>query len=277
MKIEETKPMTPETMWEFISQIAEKVIRERMALVEDKIEEKTSTFERKVAEAQDNLFSTVPELRKKANDLIKKHITERSIEIKGEKGDPGADAPVVDEVKLAKSIEKRIRVPQDGVTPKKGVDYFDGEPGTNGSPDMPLDIAKKLNTLDGEVDKKVIKGLTEELAGISASIRSVAARSKKQIAGGGDVVVAGANVTITRTAGGKRSIAATAGGGVSWEIPVGTVDDSNTTFTVANEPAFILVNGGIYRVGNGIYASYAGGTITLASPIGTGGFIVSAY
>lgn len=67
------------------------------------------------------------------------------------------------------------------------------------------------------------------------------------------------------------------GGGLTLEEPVGDIDDSNVTFTVSNEPDHIIVNGGKYRVGQGIYASYAGGTITLAAPVGTGGFIDSYY
>lgn len=67
------------------------------------------------------------------------------------------------------------------------------------------------------------------------------------------------------------------GGSLSVETPSGTVNDSNTTFTVANEPFFINVNGAIYQVGTGLYQSYAGGTITLSSPVGTGGFIRSYY
>lgn len=61
------------------------------------------------------------------------------------------------------------------------------------------------------------------------------------------------------------------------ETPTGTVDDSNVVFTVANTPLFIDVNGGVYVAGQGIFASYALGVITLTAPIGTGGFISSFY
>lgn len=61
------------------------------------------------------------------------------------------------------------------------------------------------------------------------------------------------------------------------EIPAGTVNDSNTTFSVMNTPLFIDVNGGIYTVGQGIFSSYVAGVITLSSPVGTGGFILSFY
>ena len=66
-------------------------------------------------------------------------------------------------------------------------------------------------------------------------------------------------------------------GTLTAETPNGTVDDSNTSFTVSNTPLFVVVNGGTYQAGQGIFASYAGGTITLNSPVGAGGFITSYY
>lgn len=69
------------------------------------------------------------------------------------------------------------------------------------------------------------------------------------------------------------------GGGstLTVEDPAGTVDDSNTTFVVMNEPLFIDVNGAIYVEGTGTYSSYIAGVITLSSPVGVGGFIRSFY
>lgn len=60
-----------------------------------------------------------------------------------------------------------------------------------------------------------------------------------------------------------------------FETPSGTVDDSNTTFTVANAPLFVVVNGQKLFAGAGY--SYAAGTITLDAAVGTGGFIRSVY
>jgi hypothetical protein len=64
---------------------------------------------------------------------------------------------------------------------------------------------------------------------------------------------------------------------LSVETPAGAKDDANTSFTVANAPVFIVVNGGAYTVGTGIYTSYGAGTIALSTPVGTGGFIISFY
>lgn len=68
-----------------------------------------------------------------------------------------------------------------------------------------------------------------------------------------------------------------AAGTLTAETPTGTVNDTNTSFTVVNTPKFIAVNGAIYRAGEGIFTSFSGGTITLSSAVGTGGFITSWY
>lgn len=94
-------------------------------------------------------------------------------------------------------------------------------------------------------------------------------------------IKAGSNVSITAvnndTIKAVDITISASGGGLNFEIPVGTVNDSNVTFTVSNEPEYINVNGAQYTVGLGLYASYVAGTITLTSPVGTGGFIISAY
>lgn len=78
-----------------------------------------------------------------------------------------------------------------------------------------------------------------------------------------------------------RLLVSSSGGGggstLTPENPSGTVNDSNVTFTVSNEPLFIIVNGASYVVGTGTYASYLAGTITLSSAVGSGGFIRSFY
>lgn len=90
----------------------------------------------------------------------------------------------------------------------------------------------------------------------------------------------GAGVTVTDDAGNdatKVTISGGASAALNKETPVGDVDDTNTSFTVSNEPFFINVNGLIYEEGDGIYISYVAGTITLLSPVGASGFIKSYY
>ena len=54
------------------------------------------------------------------------------------------------------------------------------------------------------------------------------------------------------------------GGGSSTETPVGVVDGSNTSFTVSNEPAWIIVDGITYFDGAGY--TYGAGTLTIDTP-----------
>lgn len=96
-------------------------------------------------------------------------------------------------------------------------------------------------------------------------------------------IIAGAGITITTAnddANRRVNLTITSnggGGGISYETPVGTVDDSNVTFTVSHTPLYIVVNGAQYLAGTGTFTSYLAGTITLSSGVGTGGFIRSAY
>jgi hypothetical protein len=92
--------------------------------------------------------------------------------------------------------------------------------------------------------------------------------------------IAGAGITITAAnddTNRRVNLTIISSGSSSFETPVGTVDDSNLTFTVSNTPKYIIVNGAQYVVGTGLYASYSAPTITLTSAVGTGGFIRSAY
>ena len=90
-----------------------------------------------------------------------------------------------------------------GYTPIKGVDYFDGKPGRDGrdglqgergndgkdgvdgldgSPDMPQQIADKLNTLEDKIEIKAIKGLNNILRNIQSSLRE---KGQRSFSGGG--------------------------------------------------------------------------------------------
>lgn len=65
------------------------------------------------------------------------------------------------------------------------------------------------------------------------------------------------------------------GGGVNIETPSGTINGSNTNFTVTNEPKYVVVNALTYFDGAGY--SYSGGTITFDIPPATGSAIKSIY
>lgn len=174
-------------------------------------------------------------------------------------GEPGKDGVTPSERELLSLIRPLIPKVKDGKTPTKTElvalikplipDPLQGTPGKDGSPDTGEEIIKKINTdkNEGVIRKEKVEGL--------ADIEDVARTAQAN----------------------ARQVFAIVGSGISWGVPVGTIDDSNTTFTVSTKPIFIIVNGGIYREGKGVYTSYSGGTITLSSPVGTDGFIVSAH
>lgn len=89
----------------------------------------------------------------------------------------------------------------------------------------------------------------------------------------------GENITVTKIGPGSIRIDAEDGGGgqttLNFETPTGDIDDSNVTFEVANTPLYLVVNGAQYF--ENVHYTLAGLTITLNDPIGTGGFIRSAY
>lgn len=92
-------------------------------------------------------------------------------------------------------------------------------------------------------------------------------------------IVLGENLTATRTANGVVIDGENGGGGgggsLDFETPTGTIDDSNVTFDVVNTPLYLVVNGAQYF--EGVHYTLVGLTITLDNPIGTGGFIRSAF
>ena len=139
-------------------------------------------------------------------------------------GRDGFDAPSLEEI-LA-------QIPK----PIKNIDYFDGK---DGSPDTPIQIGDKLNTLEEHIKIKVVKGLEDRLKRLAQSVR------EKAVLGGG--------------------------GGMTLMAASGAVDNSNTVFTFPYEPKVVVVNGASYRDGRGVTIS--GRTATLDNPVGNGGDI----
>lgn len=161
--------------------------------------------------------------------------------------------PLIDEIK--------IPVPKDGV---------DGKPGAPGR-DAKVDIAAILKSIKSKLSIDDMKGF-DRLQDFIAQRISSKTYSLSEL---DDVDLSQA----TTNSKGKYIIPAPggSGSGLTKETPSGLVNDSNVTFTVTHQPFFINVNGAIYNVGDGAYTSYVAGTITLAYPVGTGGFIKSYY
>lgn len=140
--------------------------------------------------------------------------------LKGEQGETGDSRTKEEVIELLKPFIPEPIKGEDGRTPIKGVDYFDGvdgkdgesivgpagkdgrdgvdgetivgpkgKDGKDGSPDKPIDIAKKLNTLDGKVKRKVIEGLNDEIARLNKRITEMGrARVGSSRGGGGNLV-----------------------------------------------------------------------------------------
>ncbi len=107
---------------------------------------------------------------------------------------------------------------------RAGSNGVDGKDGENALTETPKTIAKKLNTLEGAVDAKVIKNLPQfdptslkigganqlELRDIKGAKLNTA---DQRWHGGGDTVTAGANISITTNASGQKVITGTGSGG----------------------------------------------------------------
>lgn len=157
--------------------------------------------------------------------------------------------------------------------------------------DEPEDIVDKLTTLEDE-DRLPVSAIEEKsLIDFIKNVIAQTFRGKviptvrlQNTNGGGVQSITSKDGSVTIVASGAKgkgvvdlSAPGGTGSGLTKETPSGLVNNSNVTFTVVHQPFFINVNGAIYNVGDGQYTSYNSGTITLANPVGTGGFIKSYY
>lgn len=175
---------------------------------------------------------------------------------------------------------------QDGYTPVKNRDYFDGEKGENGekgekgengSPDEPEDIRDKLQSLEEEnrLPIMAIKGLKKELDTIMRLLRDTSTSRPESYYGGvnqfrlllngvltGDNGVKNINfvgVSITNDNKGNATITVTGGTGGGFNNINEIVSGSSTTFTLANTPidsTKVCLYGGGSRLTPGIGQDY---------------------
>lgn len=139
----------------------------------------------------------------------------------------------------------------------RGADGEKGEPGVpgaNGSPDLPEEIAAKLNTTEESVEQSVISGLLADLEELRGQIRSLA--SRKSSKGGG-------------------------GGMSNWVDKAFSGDGSTTEFTLdyrvaGNSGAIIVVlNGQVQEMTT--HYSISGKTVTFTTAPFDGAFIYMQY
>lgn len=161
--------------------------------------------------------------------IIQKVIT-KVPRIKGDKGEPGKS---INEEQIIKRIVKKIPKPEKG------------EPGKDAVVDhekLAQHVAERI-MINGELRPEHITGLQELLENWSKKVRAGAKPGLMR--GGGDIVLAGTGITITRDTTGRSTIAATSGGGFTalnaTEIPDGTIQ----TFTFAGataQPTYIVAD-----------------------------------
>lgn len=140
------------------------------------------------------------------------------------------------------------------------------------------DIRNFLEALNGEdrLDKKAIRGiedLEEAIANAKKGDGTIHGSSGVNLTVGGaykgfirDLILTGAGVTTTITADGLLTvvISGSGTGGFTVETPSGSVNASNTVFTVTAEPQYMIADGISYFDGKG-YA-YAALTVTFDIP-----------
>lgn len=206
--------------------------------------------------------------------------------LKGEKGDEPSDE------RLQTLIVPLIPAPLKGDKGEKGKQGLQGERGEAGlagvsaTPIHKTEIVREELTINEQLVKQIIEimhSLPEvDKLEVSKGLRNAQSfifngtkyKTEELMHGGGPTLVAGTNISITANANGTTTINGTGSGAFSVIAVAGTIDDSNVTFTSASEPTLLNINGGFYqKTGGSITWSYLAGTITLSSPVGTGGSI----
>lgn len=155
---------------------------------------------------------------------------------KGEKGDQGERG---EQGYQGLPGERGDRGPR-GLIGDSGV----GIPGRDGSSDNPLEIARKLNTLNQEVEQTVIIGLVKKLEFLEGEIKKIRSTKTSSVRLGG-------------------------GGGITFETPSENVNGTNKIFTGFSIPKYIVVDGVTYFENNG----YTRSGLTVTTEIAPVGFI----
>lgn len=199
---------------ELVKQMAEAVIEKRLEGIKEELRPAVTAA-----------------VEKAAADILKKNM----------KGDPGDRGPIG---LPGRSIQgpqgkpgkngKSIRGPR-GFNGNDGV----GKPGKDGSPDKPEQIAHKLNTLEGAIDQKVIKGLSLTLRNLFNGLKE---KNRSRSQGGGGIGnpqhetknVSSATTTVT------LSYGVAAGGRMIWAYYQGQNLVYGTHYTISGKTMTLL-------------------------------------
>ena len=141
----------------------------------------------------------------------------------------------------------------DGQNGADGINGIDGINGRDGSPDSPQQMADKINTLYEKIKPEVIIGWGD----LQNKIRN-------QLSQDFDVRIGVSKTEVKRLTDRVVTLEAGGGGGYTIETPTGSVNGSNTTFTVTVAPEYIVVDGAA-KFENAGY-TIAGLTITTDVP-----------
>lgn len=176
-------------------------------------------------------------------------------------GEDGDDA-VIDEVSIVKKAAKLVLANLPEPKPVK-IPKIDHEK-------LAGIVAQQIDEGKIKLKSKHIEDYEDPTKSAEVVLRRFIARGA--LHGAGDTVKAGTNITLTRNSDGTTTISSSGGSSSSPILTAtGSINDSNTVFTFATTPAFVVVNGATYIHGGGV--TIAGTTVTLDNPVGTGGSI----
>lgn len=257
-------------LWNLVSEIDALVQQTPQAQIEKRLKEVDALLKKlKDNPPKDGVTPTTSQLLALITPLIPKPI-------------PGKPGKTPSKQELLDLIESLIPEPIPGEPGKPGKS-IQGKPGR-----MPKHewsgTRIRFETAPGEWGEFVnLQGAPMEpieyKPGFGASMPSVTVVQGNTRFEGVTKIVLGDNLTATRTPNGVVISGENGGGsggaGLDFETPIGTIDDSNVTFDVLNTPLYLVVNGAQYF--EGVHYTLVGLTITLDNPIGTGGFIRSAF
>ncbi len=153
----------------------------------------------------------------------------------------------------------------------------DGVNGRDGSPDSPAQIADKLNTLDGAIEAKVIKGLPDYSADIQKVNKRIDTSDLRWHGGGLSTVSHDSTLTGSGTPSSPLSVVSV-GPTTYSETPVGLINSSNTVYTTLHtittvfvlaingqfiHPSEYTVTGAGFTMGTALDSSLSGTSFTI--------------
>ena len=192
---------------------------------------------------------------------------------------------------LLSRILEKVNIAQDGINGVDGIDGIDGKNGRDGKDGVNgVDGRHGKDGKNGRDGKDGVNGKdgkdgvdgkdgNHAIIDEDALILSLIDKLKKEklidlshIKGGQTFVKDQVRYKIEELMHG--SVKPASASGITIITISGTVDDSNTSFTATTQPTLLNINGSFYQpLGGAITWTYAGGTITISSPVGTGGQI----